>query len=796
MSRIWRLLPVSVLRSAGFSVDLLDGLAVPPLDALEQAEEALERVVREARRALVAAGDGAWRKRAARSLDESRPLPPFPGGDAPAAARAYGEALEARERARVEAATRFEAGLRGARGALAAVCRREDFRVFLLDSSPTAVAAAERVAALAGEQPTSARRADEDRLCLFLQRACAKNDTASFHGPLTWLWLDPPAARFAVTSSDGWLGRRVVLLEHWAAQALARAVATDPQVAPHLPVRLNAGCRLEGDALWFAAGRRVVLDPAARALVERAVAGATARELAAVDAQRRMPALLERRVLVTGLPLPTVPDSVRALRRALEALPVELEARARWLARLDELEALGATYRDGSLSGRAAARAAAEERLVSWADVTSASRGSGRFFAGRHVLHELCARQLDVALGPVAQEIERAIAPISELARWATVASACAWEAAFAAELAPALRSRGALELQEALRLIGPLTRSEGHGPSPDVPARNLLAAAWSDTLAAHATSDETEEIALADGDLERVAAALPELPERMRPEEILGADFHSPDVLVAAASPEAIAAGAYRLVLGELHAGVFAVASPMYGPLCPWPERVAKVAAGLWPRPLLQLPDSPATYNLGDLLWPETPGLREVVYDGTCPRFGGAVPIAELRVVQEEDRLYVVGRGGERERLLSLYQAFLHRRLFSLPLVPIEGSRTPRVSWGRLVLRRRAWRVDLAELPRVSATAARGLDGFVALRRLRARKGLPERVFARVYGEPKPVLVDFRSPLLLAAWLRLLPTVGEAVFTEVLPDAPECWLSDARGRCVSELRFTLAASA
>ena len=73
---------------------------------------------------------------------------------------------------------------------------------------------------------------------------------------------------------------------------------------------------------------------------------------------------------------------------------------------------------------------------------------------------------------------------------------------------------------------------------------------------------------------------------------------------------------------------------------------------------------------------------------------------------------------------------------------------------------------------------------------RLRESHGLPRRVFAKLPSEPKPIYVDFSSPLLVRQLFRMARTSsGTAVFSEMLPGPDELWLTINDRRYTSEVR-------
>ncbi|MDG4832113.1 lantibiotic dehydratase [Solwaraspora sp. WMMD1047] len=121
-----------------------------------------------------------------------------------------------------------------------------------------------------------------------------------------------------------------------------------------------------------------------------------------------------------------------------------------------------------------------------------------------------------------------------------------------------------------------------------------------------------------------------------------------------------------------------------------------------------------------------------------------------------------------------------------------------PRIRYRDVVLQRRMWKAHPDCLPAVAADAP-GSDWLLAWARWRREHGLPRRVFvtpdgagragARAFGSHKPLYVDFDSYFsltLLAAVAR--EADKRLVFTEMLPDHGQQWLTDGGAAHVSEL--------
>jgi hypothetical protein len=148
------------------------------------------------------------------------------------------------------------------------------------------------------------RRRREDRLALYWQRYCGKNDTIGFFGPVTWVTLDPggPAAR--VRCGERLTRWRKVFYEYWALEAYVATLAADPVVRPWLPVGLQVHLSVDGDRVLRPDGPPLPLsDDEAKAL-SRCDSRRAAIEVGPLDV---LDGLVEREILWWGVNMPYNP---------------------------------------------------------------------------------------------------------------------------------------------------------------------------------------------------------------------------------------------------------------------------------------------------------------------------------------------------------------------------------------------------------------------------------------------------------------------------------------------------------
>jgi hypothetical protein len=279
-------------------------------------------------------------------------------------------------------------------------------------------------------------------------------------------------------------------------------------------------------------------------------------------------------------------------------------------------------------------------------------------------------------------------------------------------------------------------------------------------------------------------------------------AAHHSPDVLIAAPGPQAVGRGEFLLVLGELHLAVNSLDSRFFVQHHDDPARLlaAAEADAAGRRVYAALPKS--SPFVSSRVWPPvallSPQYTYWSWAGepcSVDPPGPVLAAGSLVVRRRDGALVAVDRsGGAEHDLLEILGELLSTAVVNAfrPFAPAPHQ--PRVTVGKLVLAREAWTFPAAgtEWAFVRDEAAR----YAAARAWRARHELPERVFAVLPVERKPIGVDFSSLALvsiLAKEIRRTAEAGAESFrvSEMLPDLAELWLPDQEGlRYASEFRL------
>lgn len=655
-------------------------------------------------------------------------------------------------------------------------------------------------------RPTVARHR-ESTVLRYWQRYCAKNETIGFFGPVCWARVDASMPELVeARPGPALIRRRRVALESWAVQAFADFLAADPALRPWLRPRRQPHLAIVGRAVHWPPRPDRVLSPAELAVMTACDGQRTAAEVARSlgprldDGYLLMERLVETGLLRWDFDIPTEPGAEPALvaqigaigdpavrDRAAASLRVLQDARDAVAAAAGDPEALGsALYELGKV----------------FTDTTGemANRRPGEHYAGRHLCYEDTVRDLDVRFG--AGLLDAVVAPLDLVLR------AARWLCAELAEVhTVALRelydelagSQGgkAVNLAELWFLAQGMFFGEEDRPADA--AVESFHQRW-ETLFRLAGADR-DDVAQVDLSAAEMAPHFESIFPERGPGWSAGR-LHSPDLLLCAASTDALNRGEFSVVLGEMHTAWPTFDNALFADFHPEPrELVDALAADLGPNRmrLLYPTDWPrGAGRLAPVLAGPTDGLL-----GFTPAPGALpdrlVPAATLLVSEDAaGELTARAPDGRSWPLLEVFGPLLATKV--VDGFEILGGRphTPRVTLDRLVVAREAWRTTVAAtgLAKVTGDSER----FLAARRWRARLGLPERVFVRVGTETKPTYVDFRSPLYVRALASLLRTAAETGgevtvgVTEMLPTPEQAWVVDGDGnRYFSELRLQVS---
>ncbi|HEX6287624.1 MAG TPA: lantibiotic dehydratase [Herpetosiphonaceae bacterium] len=824
----WALWRWSGLRGAGFPaanvLDLADDVCAARADQLIDAEERVEQAYTAA---LVVVNRALDALRAADSWDNSELRMPLiearqtlKRGQLPepqavpasiaaeiATLRAAREQLD-RHRAAFDSA--FAATVDGITQTLADVTASEQFREALLwqnrHALHTVVATLQSAARSATR--SSKMRQHEELIANYLQRYCVKNDTIGFFGPVGWARLASDGAIASVRPGPQLLRSRMVSFEQWAIDALVESLGNNTWLRPWLAPRRLPSIDLSGTTLYRPSKSPAKLSAAQAAALEACNGERAARTIAAdlrrlyplqvksdAEVYRLLDQLSTLGLIVWKLEIPFASRPEHALRRLLERIGEE-RLRQPALAALDELDTLRDAVAQAAGSADDVDRAldalaSAFTRLTGEA----ATRGAGATYAARTLVYEDTQRDIDVTFGPaLLAELGPPLSLLLTSARWFTYQAAQIYRAAFDqiyADLAPHAGS-GTVEMasfwqQVQIRLLG------DHAPQV-VTVMRLFQERWAAILA---LPDDQRQVDYTSAALQSAVAAAFDAPGP----GWQSARYHSPDVMIAAASPEAIQRDEYHFVMGELHLASNTLRGSFFIEQHPSPAELFAAVERDLPEPRI-VPITPRTWKeITSRTRPDLIAARDVrlafTNDACAPPEARVLPIGALVVAKTERGLEVRTRDGrQRFDIVEFFADIVSLEIVDGFKILSPGLHTPRVTIDRLVVARETWRFDPGALPfaRIKAEAER----FLAARRWARQHDLPRQVFVKASIERKPFYVDFDSPILVNILAKAVrrtmeqggPTASITI-TEMLPTLSQLWLPDAEGRrYTSELRI------
>ncbi|MCX4692892.1 lantibiotic dehydratase [Streptomyces sp. NBC_01408] len=648
-----------------------------------------------------------------------------------------------------------------------------------------------------------------DLLIRYLQRVTTKNETASHFGPLSVGLIDRSVRG---VSWERKALRRRVFLAHWAAERLAGALGADPVLAARVRPRRRPWA-FERDGVvtlyefttedgfsvdWrFRKADQVELTPVELEVFRRCDGSTTVAELEGdlgAEAPGALASLVARRLVVDRFEVPVgVTEPLAELR--LQAGSVEpVERLARDLAAIPEAE----------LGARPSAVGTLKE---SFAEITGAeaNRGTGMHYADRSVFYEECHGPVgDLRLGAdVAELIENELAPVYALA--------------FAVPRLRIVRERELLTRWVTRRF----------GTDTAVPLDRFYAEYFADRdeLLKHVDEIDAELDAL-DADLTALLLGDDDLgatevvvdPERLNgflercpdgPPALV-----NPDVMLAAPDPDALLRGDFLAVVGDCHGTRELLSHSSFAPLIAeeYPRFTADATAAY--RELVDEdetlcdlarshPDKTASRSPLDMPDLEIYGRSSLTRDQVIQPSSLYLKVSDGQLNLYADgvpgrlRLLAPPSGGPTVRLDPLAPFAFPRRLGGLVLEAGLHTHVPRIRTGRIVLQRELWRIPVSELvgqapdgkPRKGNAAE-----FFAACELRRRHGLPRHAFVKFDSEPKPLYVDFTSPLLVRQMFRLAHGAsGPATFSEMLPGPEQLWLHRDGQKFTTELRCAVS---
>jgi hypothetical protein len=707
----------------------------------------------------------------------------------------------ARERATASeraARARIDESERKAREALRDAAKEPRFREALLWQNRRAL---ERgVGSLIGkplDATDSKTRQNERLVASYLQRYCTKNDTIGFFGPVGWGRFVDDGAPIVYEPGRNLLETRSVYFEYWAIDEIARRIGRDPALRPWLKPRRSPSIRLEGRVLHHSIDRTDELQPEIARLLSLCDGTRTARSIAREligegdedEVFELLEELAEKKLVMWELELPTPCTRPElALRQLLDEIGDE-DAKRRALAVVDRLDERRAAVERAAGDPDALDREMASlERTFVESTGLEGTRRAGETYGGRTLVYEDCRREMTLRFGR--EPLDRlgpALGLMLDAARWMSHEVARRYRAVFDEAFERTRGDRSTVDYLVFRREAGPKLEMGGEGTAIFAGVAAELQSRWARILAVR--EDEKSRIqrssrALADKAAAAFAAPCPGWPT---------ARYHSPDLMIAAASAEAMAQGRYFGVLGELHYGTNTLLLP---PL---------VEQHYDPNDLVRACDHDIPTPIVEPLRP-----REHVERANSRSYSARdlhLETGESRSWRSRDRVLAIGelvveRGANGHLavrttdgrftfdVIELHDQYFGALCKTVDFNPLAHTdHTPRLTIDDLVISRERWVFPPEAIPFVNAKTR--TDLIAEAHFWRHAHGVPRFVFMKIPEEEKPSFVDFASPVLVETFAKLVRGASAVALSEMLPSHDQLWLADPEGRhCTSELRI------
>ena len=661
---------------------------------------------------------------------------------------------------------------------------------------------------LAAGRATSNQRRNEELVASYVQRYSVKNDTIGFFGPVAWgRWRE--TGHSICAPPMGALAHRQVYFEDWAIAAVGDRFAANPQLLPWLVPTRNPTARLEGRDLVLQGGVRTRLShdlawlfaacngrDTASQIAVRALADGMASFESEAEVLTALQSLARGRRIHLGWGA-RLGDAWPERHLRNHILTVEDTAlRDRCLAQIEALvdarDAVGAAAGDPPRLSAALTRL---DELFEVASGASAHRNPGETYGARTIVFEDCRGAGEVELG---HDVLEAMRPPLDLllmsARWFCNRVSAVYDMAFA-ELYTTLRAEqggGPVDLSRFWLCAQPLFEDER--PAALEAVRGELIAKWADLIA---PPPDVAEVRRSSGEITASA-------ERIFAAQSAGwqaARHHSPDVMIAAASAEALERGDFTAVLGEIHVGLNTIVTNSVVNQQHPSESLLDLLHTDLAGPRISLVVSLAASCQPFRTRPRMDPRHDVELCSSFNAFpmnrDAAIEIADLVVVESPDGLRAVSPDGRSLVLLDVFgdrlSAYANAHFEILP----RSSATPRILIDNMVVQRRSWRrtcEDLRHLCKGDEQAQ-----YLAILRWARTLDMPVRMFVKVAWERKPLYLDLNSPIYVRMFLRIVrnaldrPSDAASLmtFSEMLPDHERLWMPfEGNARCTCEFRF------
>lgn len=820
----WAMWRWFALRGAGFPVAHVLQLAMPAcaeaVDHLLACEAEVEQARRNSQALLFAEArtvEGEAQKlliKVARRVQRGKQLDVLPTAPLSSQAIALLNTLAATSRRRDQARTDlndlYHKAIIQTMHTLAAVAEDEDFLEAVTWQNRRAVhdGFAPFLRHAFTEKPSHSQREHARLIARYLQRYCTKNDSIGFFGPIGWGRWRSDITEMTVRPGASLLDARTVYFETWGIDVLAQKLSEQPGLLPWAIPRPMPFLSLQGTTLHIPFARPFELSVAQAAVLATCDGQRTARDIARVLLRRSLSGLeneadvfaileeLRNARRITWAFEVSMADwhPEQALRLQIEHItpPVLRQEALRPLELLEERRAAVAAAANVEELDRALQHL---ETTFTHLTASSPTRDAGKTYAARTLVYEECRRNIELTPGSaLLQSLAPPLTLLLTSARWFTYTAARFYRRAFKKKYDELVQKTGSSTLDFATYW------SWVQELFPVVPGqllnKTLLPEFQKRWAAILRIPDGQHHIHYSSKELQPRVQKLFEAPQS----GWLSTCYHSPDVLLAACGPDAIAQGNYEWILGELHQGTNTLDRMALVSQHPKPDDLLLALAADHPEPRVV-----PVYPRHTLTAKRTHPTLVLPHDWYLV-FGAdsahvpperALPLSSLVLETCEGEPVVRTRDRSKQfDLLEIFKDLISSQVCNAFKLLASATHTPRITIDRLIIYRETWCFALADLTWALSTDP--LEDYICCRRWAKMQSIPRFFFVRTPQESKPFYVDLDSPIyvdILAKAVRraISASDGSITITEMYPHPEQVWLPDADGKHYTcELRLVV----
>lgn len=638
-------------------------------------------------------------------------------------------------------------------------------------------------------------------LAMLVQRYGAKNDSVGFFGPVGWASLAEHQQAVIVERAPEVIATRNVYFEGWCLDALVDRLNDMPGVRVWAAPRLNAGVWRNGGDVYLPLVGKVNLTAAQHTLLQWCDGQRTADAIVkGILASREHPQT-EADLLVALERLAAMKVIVWRLEVAPQLHPErELEER---LARIEDADLRATCTAPLAALLRARERVAAAagqpeilaDRLDELETVFSAHAGKqatrrpGETYAARGLVYEDCRRAGTVSVGrPVLERLGPPLSVVLDGARWAAERFGEAMRVQIRRCFTELCVANGSDEVDGHLLFshVGML------------PERTLIEMFREVRRAYQA---QWQAILIPDGDVRPIRRKVAEVADRAAESFRIATTwtrsvYFSPDVLIAARGPEAIEQGILHGVLGEVHITNSLLWSALFAQHPDQRSVIDALAADAEGQTVMSVQQPKAGWIARMNVAAHAPSAWRYEYEADLPSLAGcrAAPAGKFFAAQRDGVVKLCARDGSVEvDAVELFVGPVCRQVNRIvaEFLP-RSSHQQRIAIGDLVIARERWYLMPGMMPFLQARDPARC--YAAARAWAGECRMPDAVFYKSPAERKPCYLDWRSPLYVEIFVKLMKRLrpdAQIRIEEMLPSFDELWLTDALGASyTSELRI------